>query len=310
MKILIAGGLGFLGINLIKKINSLNLNIQITCLDNLQTSYINNLNQIGTKTKFIEHDIKRKIEIDRHDIIFNLACPASPPLYQIDPIDTIKTSFIGTLNLLEMATKNKSRLIQASTSEVYGDPLMHPQNENYWGNVNPIGVRSCYDEGKRSAETLCMDFHRTKNTNVNIIRIFNTYGPYMRKDDGRVVSNFINAALKNEFIEIYGDGKQTRSFCYVDDLVNAFVKIIHKNDLPPDPINLGNPTEFDMNELSKIVIKLTQSKSKIIHKELPSDDPTKRKPNIDKAKKLLNWSPTVNLEQGLENTIEYFKSNL
>ena len=245
------------------------------------------------------------VEVDE---IYNLACPASPIHYQFDPVSTIKTSVIGAINMLGLAKRTKARILQASTSEVYGDPAVHPQEESYWGNVNPIGLRSCYDEGKRCAETLFMDYHRQNKLDVKIIRIFNTYGPRMRPDDGRVVSNFIMQALKGEDITIYGDGMQTRSFQYVDDLVEGMVRMMATENFT-GPVNLGNPGEFTMIELAEIILKMTNSKSKIVFKPLPSDDPKQRKPDISLAKEKLNgWEPTIRLEEGLVETIKYFKS--
>lgn len=304
--ILIAGGLGFLGVNLTLKL--LNYGHKITIIDNLITGKKNNLKFLQDKNniKIIDHDIIYPLDL-KIDEIYNLACPASPPFYQSDSIHTTKTSVIGSLNLLELADKNKAKILQASTSEVYGDPLEHPQNENYWGNVNPIGIRSCYDEGKRCAESLFMDFHRQKKLKIKICRIFNTYGPYMRPDDGRVVSNFINQAIKGEDITIYGNGEQTRSFCYVSDLVNGIIALMNSNNEIIGPINLGNPNEFTINELADMVITKANSKSKLIRKKLPSDDPKTRRPNIEKAKKELNWQPKIQLDEGLDLTIKYFK---
>ena len=304
--ILIAGGLGFLGVNLTLKL--LDYGHKITIIDNLITGKKNNLKFLQDKdnVKIIDHDIIYPLEI-KTDEIYNLACPASPPFYQSDPIHTTKTSVIGSLNLLELADKNKAKILQASTSEVYGDPLEHPQDENYWGNVNPIGVRSCYDEGKRCAESLFMDFHRQNKLKIKICRIFNTYGPYMRPDDGRVVSNFINQAIKGKEITIYGNGEQTRSFCYVSDLVDGIIALMNSNNEITGPINLGNHNEFTINDLANKVIAKTNSKSKLIRKTLPSDDPKIRKPNIEKAKKKLNWQPKIELDEGLDLTIRYFK---
>jgi UDP-glucuronate decarboxylase len=304
--ILIAGGLGFLGVNLTLKL--LNYGHKITIIDNLITGKKNNLKFLQDKdnVKIINHDIIYPLDL-KTDEIYNLACPASPPFYQNDPIHTTKTSVIGSLNLLELADKNKAKILQASTSEVYGDPLEHPQNENYWGNVNPIGIRSCYDEGKRCAESLFMDFHRQNKLKIKICRIFNTYGPYMRSDDGRVVSNFINQAIKGEDITIYGNGEQTRSFCYVSDLVDGIIALMNSNNEITGPINLGNYNEFTINELANMVITKANSKSKLIRKKLPSDDPKIRRPNIEKAKKELNWQPKIQLDEGLDLTIKYFK---
>jgi UDP-glucuronate decarboxylase len=258
--------------------------------------------------ELIRHDVTEPIllEVDR---IFNLACPASPIHYQFNPVKTIKTSVMGAINMLGMAKRVKARILQASTSEVYGDPAVHPQTEDYWGNVNPIGIRSCYDEGKRVAETLFMDYHRQNNVDIRIVRIFNTYGPRMLMNDGRVVSNFIVQALKGEDLTIYGDGSQTRSFCYVDDLIEGFVRMMNQDKII-GPVNIGNPGEFTMLELAKEVLDLTGSKSKIVYKPLPGDDPKMRRPNIDLAKSALGWEPTIPLRQGLEKTIVYFEELL
>lgn len=306
MKILVAGGAGFIGLNLIGNLLKYK-SYKITCIDNFQTSNKKNIKNLSNAINIINADIKKyKNYNQQYDLIINLACPASPPAYQLNPIDTIKTSFIGTLNLLELAKKNQSRFIQASTSEVYGDPHEHPQTEKYLGNVNPIGIRACYDEGKRAAETLCSDFNRQYGLQVNIVRIFNTYGPYMKIDDGRVVTNFINSSLNNKPLEIYGDGNQTRSFCYVDDLVDGFIKLISINYKDFFPLNLGNPDEFTMIDLANKIIKLTNSKSSIVFKKLPSDDPTRRKPDISRAKNILKWVPNTSLDRGIAKTIEYF----
>lgn len=306
-KILITGGAGFLGSNLCEKL--LNQGNKIICLDNLYTGKGKNIHHLlnNPNFEFIIHDVINPIDI-KVDEIYNLACPASPPFYQAQPIETTKACVYGAINMLELAKKNNAKILQASTSEVYGEPEIHPQPENYRGNVNPIGIRSCYDEGKRAAESLFFDYHRIYNVNIKIIRIFNTYGPKMNPDDGRVVSNFIVQALNNQPITIYGDGNQTRSFCYVDDLLNGMVKLMNSNIT--GPINIGNPGEFTMLELAEKVINLTNSKSQLIFKPLPSDDPTRRKPDISLAKKELNWEPTINLEEGLKRTIEYFKDNI
>ena len=305
-RILVTGGAGFIGSHLCKKL--LAENNYVICLDNLFTGRLENIKVLLDKPnfEFVEHDIIYPIDIEV-DQIYNFACPASPPHYQYDPIRTMKTSVIGILNLLELAQKYNATLLQASTSEVYGDPLEHPQRESYWGNVNPIGIRSCYDEGKRCAETLLMDYHRQHKVDIKIIRIFNTYGPNMLKNDGRVVSNFIVQALKNEDITIYGDGTQTRSFCYVSDLVEGIVKMMNSQNLT-GPINLGNPSERTISELAELIIKKTNSRSKIVHLPLPQDDPTKRKPDISLAKENLAWTPLVNIEEGLDKTIKYFKN--
>jgi UDP-glucuronate decarboxylase len=305
-KILVTGGTGFLGSNLCRKL--LDLGHQVTAIDNLSTGKIENILdlKLNKNFKFIKHDIIIPINLEA-DWIFNLACPASPPAYQKDPIQTIKTNFIGMLNMLELAKINSARILQASTSEVYGDPKEHPQKESYFGCVNPIGIRSCYDEGKRAAESLIFDYHRVYNLDIKVIRIFNTYGPGMDPQDGRVISNFIIQALKNEPITINGDGSQTRSFCYVDDLINGIIKMMETNLEITGPINLGNPDEITLLELSDLVLKLTQSKSKLVFKSLEQDDPKKRKPDITLAKNLLNWEPKIQLSNGLRKTIKYFK---
>lgn len=302
--ILVTGGAGFIGSHLCKKL--LDEGNFVICVDNLFTGSMDNVKGLQCDNfQFINADIVNKFEIDKIDQIYNLACPASPPHYQFDPVKTIKTSVIGILNLLELAKKNNARILQASTSEVYGDPLEHPQKENYWGHVNPIGIRSCYDEGKRCAETLMMDYYRQYGTNVKIVRIFNTYGPNMRPDDGRVVSNFILQALKNEDITIYGDGMQTRSFCYVSDLVDGLVSMMAKNNFI-GPVNLGNPSERTIKNLAELIIEKTCSKSKIVYKKIPQDDPIKRRPDIALANKVLAWNPVVDINTGLDKTIEYF----
>ncbi len=306
-KILVTGGAGFIGTHLCKKLLSEN-NI-VVCLDNFFTGRHKNIEQFIQNPNFrlIEHDIINPIDIEV-DEIYNLACPASPPHYQYDPIKTMKTSVLGVMNMLDLAKQNNAKILQASTSEVYGDPQVHPQIENYWGNVNPIGIRSCYDEGKRCAETLMMDYHRMEGIDTKIVRIFNTYGPNMSPDDGRVVSNFIIQALKNENITIYGDGTQTRSFCYVDDLVDGLIKMMNSDLI--GPINLGNPSERTILDFAKLIIKITNSKSKIIHTTLPKDDPTKRQPDITLAREKLNWQPKINIYEGIDKTVKYFKSFL
>jgi UDP-glucuronate decarboxylase len=303
-KILIAGGAGFIGSHLCKKL--LEENNEVICIDNLLTGQKNNIYNHKNYT-FINHDIVNPIDI-KVDEIYNLACPASPKQYFKYPIYTTKISVIGTLNLLELADKYNAKFLQASTSEVYGDPLIHPQTEEYFGNVNTIGPRACYDEGKRCAETLCSNFKREKNINVKIVRIFNTYGPNMRADDGRVISNFIIQALTNQDITIYGDGKQTRSFCYVDDLVNGLIKMMNSNE--NGPINIGNPEEYSIIEVAEKIINLTNPKSKIKFLNKMEDDPKVRKPDIKKAKKLLNWQPKISFNEGLKKTIKYFKGRL
>ncbi|SHK22121.1 UDP-glucuronic acid decarboxylase family protein [Fibrobacter sp. UWH4] len=304
MRCLVTGGAGFLGSHLCERL--LNDGHEVICLDNYFTGRMVNVAHLRDNRNFelIRHDVTEPIllEVDR---IFNLACPASPIHYQFNPVKTIKTSVMGAINMLGMAKRVKARILQASTSEVYGDPAVHPQTEDYWGNVNPIGFRSCYDEGKRVAETLFMDYHRQNNVDIRIVRIFNTYGPRMLMNDGRVVSNFIVQALKGEDITIYGDGSQTRSFCYVDDLIEGFVRMMNQDKII-GPVNIGNPGEFTMLELAKEVLDLTGSKSKIVYKPLPGDDPKMRRPNIDLAKSALGWEPTIPLRQGLEKTIVYF----
>ncbi len=302
--ILVTGGAGLIGSNLCE--NLINENFHVICLDNFLTSSKNNIAHLMSKSNFelIEHDITEPISL-KVDKIFNLACPASPVHYQKDPIKTLKTSVLGIINMLELAKQNNARILQASTSEIYGDPLVHPQKEEYWGNVNTIGIRSCYDEGKRTAETLLMDYHRQYNLDTRIVRIFNTYGPKMAKNDGRVVSNFILQAIHNENITVYGDGSQTRSFCYVDDLIKGLQALMNKENYHL-PVNLGNDGEFTVKELAEKIIKLTNSKSKIIYKALPSDDPVKRKPDLTRAREVLNYEPKIKLEDGLKKTIEYF----
>jgi UDP-glucuronate decarboxylase len=303
-KILIAGGAGFIGSHLCKKL--LEMNNEVICVDNLLTGQKQNIFS-HKNYRFINHDITKPLDI-KVDEIYNLACPASPKQYFKYPIYTTKISVLGTLNLLELAEKYNSKMLQASTSEVYGDPLVHPQTEEYFGNVNTIGIRSCYDEGKRCAETFCSDFKKEKNIDIKIVRIFNTYGPNMRIDDGRVISNFIIQALKNEDITIYGDGEQTRSLCYVDDLVNGLIKMMNSNFF--GPINLGNPEEYSILEVANKIIKLVDSKSQLKFLKAIADDPKVRKPDITKAKNLLKWSPKVSFDEGLKKTIKYFKAEI
>jgi UDP-glucuronate decarboxylase len=307
-RILVTGGAGFIGSHLCKKL--LQQGHKVICLDNMYTGIYDNIKSLYEDKNFvfINADINNSIDL-KVDQIYNLACPASPVHYQHDPIMTAKTSFLGALNVLELAKKNKARVLQASTSEVYGDPLIHPQTELYRGNVNAIGPRACYDEGKRIAETLFFDYQRQYGVDIRVVRIFNTYGPNMLEDDGRVVSNFIVQALNNEDITIYGDGTQTRSFCYVDDLVDGLLKMM-ENDNFSGPVNLGNPHEITVYELAQIIIEKTGSNSKIIYKDLPEDDPTKRRPAIELAKTKLNWRPTVTINEGLDKTIEYFKTKI
>ena len=305
--ILIAGGGGFLGSHLCEKI--LDEGHDVICVDNFFTGSKENIRHLLTNPGFelIRHDITWPLYLEV-DAIYNLACPASPVHYQYDPIQTTKTSVMGAINLLGIAKRLNIPIMQASTSEVYGDPAVHPQVEEYWGNVNPIGLRSCYDEGKRCAETLFFDYNRQLGVEIKVVRIFNTYGPRMQANDGRVVSNFIVQALKNEDITIYGDGSQTRSFCYVDDLIDGFVKMMATDATITGPINLGNPGEFTIKELAELIISLTKSKSKLIYKELPMDDPVRRRPDITLAKKHLSWTPKIELESGLKKTISYFSA--
>ncbi len=309
--IIVTGGAGFLGSHLCEYL--IKIGERVICIDNLFTGNLANLENIKDHPnfEFIQHDIIDPIFFDDREIdqIYNLACPASPIQYQINPVRTIKANTIGVINVLGIAKKHKARIFQASTSEVYGDPLEHPQKESYRGNVNTIGERACYDEGKRVAETLFFDYHREHGVDIKVGRIFNTYGPRMYENDGRVVSNFIVQALNNEPITIYGTGEQTRSFCYVDDLIEAIYKLMNKDGIT-GPVNIGNPGEFTMLELADKIIKITNSKSKIVYKELPSDDPKKRKPDISIAKDLLNWEPKVNLDEGLIQTVNYFKKVL
>ena len=308
--ILIAGGAGFIGTNLTKRL--LDEGNKVICIDNFHTGKTENIKNIPSKNyQLIKHDIINIIEIDENiDEIYNLASPASPPHYQAAPLQTIKSNIYGVFNLLELAKKNDAKFLQTSTSEVYGEPLQHPQNESYWGNVNPNGIRSCYDESKRCSESICMNYYREFDSKVKIVRIFNTYGPFMDPKDGRVVTNFIIQALTNKNITIYGDGSQTRSFCYVDDMVEGLIKMMATDDDITGPVNLGNPGEFSILELARKVIVKTNSNSKIINCPLPHDDPTQRKPNIDLAKKILGWEPKIMLNEGLDKTIEYYKEVL
>ena len=306
MKILLTGAAGFLGSHISKKL--IDNNHEVIGLDDLSTGSIKNIEQLVNHSKysFIEHDVRNPYQA-KVDAILNFACPASPVNYQKDPVRTIETNFLGMINMLHLANETGARIIQASTSEIYGDPNQSPQKESYWGNVNPIGIRSCYDEGKRAAETLCFDYRRQHNVDTRVIRIFNTYGPSMAIGDGRVVSNFIVQALRNESINIYGDGKQTRSFCYVSDLVEGIYKLLQLDKNPETPINLGNPNEFTILELAKVVIEITNSKSEIVNNPLPLDDPKQRCPDISLAKSTLNWKPTIELREGIEKTAAYFK---
>jgi len=304
-RVLVTGGAGFLGSNLCRKL--LAQGHEVMCLDNYFTSQRSNIADLIGHPRFelIRHDITEPFFCEC-DYIFHLACPASPPHYQYNPIKTMKTSVLGTMNMLGLAKRVKARILHASTSEVYGDPSIHPQPEKYWGNVNPIGIRSCYDEGKRAAETLCFDYLRSNNVDIRVIRIFNTYGPGMHPYDGRVVTNFIMQALNNEDITIYGDGSQTRSFCYVDDLLDGMLRLMDQEETV-GPMNIGNPNEFTMKELAEIVIDVTGSKSKLIYLPLPGDDPKQRKPDIRLAQQVIGFEPKVQLREGIERTAEYFK---
>ena len=305
-KILVTGGSGFLGNHLCRELVK-NKN-EVICLDDLSSGFKENINDLMkfSNFKFIFHDVTKPIEIEV-DQIYNLACPASPVQYQKNPIKTTITSVLGTLNILKLAKKNNAKVLQASTSEVYGNPKINPQNEQYWGNVNPIGVRSCYDEGKRCAETLCMDFKRQHSVDVKIIRIFNTYGPQMSQNDGRVVSNFIMQSLNNKQLTVYGNGEQTRSFCYVNDLISGFILAMNNNDVN-GVLNLGNPEENRIIDIASLIIKMTNSNSKIKFTTLPEDDPVQRKPDISKAIDILKWSPKVNFKEGIKETIDWFNS--
>lgn len=309
IKNVVTGGAGFLGSHLCERL--LKLGRTVVCVDNFLTGTKDNIKHLLSNPDFslIEHDICHPLFI-KADEIYNLACPASPIHYQQDPIQTMKTCVIGGINMLEMAKKWHAKIFQASTSEVYGDPHVHPQHESYWGNVNPRGIRSCYDEGKRSAETLFFDYWRIYNIPIKVGRIFNTYGPRMHPNDGRVVSNLIVQALRNEDLTIYGHGNQTRSFCYVDDLIDSFISFMDTPQETVGPINLGNPMEFTIIELANLILEITNSSSKIIFKPLPSDDPRQRKPDISKAEKLLKWTPKVALKDGLIATVDYFTKKL
>lgn len=307
MRVLITGGAGFIGSHLAEKL--LSQDHEVIILDNFYTGQKSNLLRISSNPNFevLRQDVTEPISLEV-DAIYHLACPASPVHYQKFPVQTIKTSVLGSINALELATRLNIPILLSSTSEVYGDPNISPQTETYWGNVNPIGLRSCYDEGKRAAETLFFDFNRQYSTEIRVARIFNTYGPNMSPEDGRVVSNFIVQALKNNDITIYGDGTQTRSFCYVNDLVEGLVRLMNNSNSSQSPINLGNPNEISVLELAQKIIFMTNSNSKVIQLPLPQDDPKQRRPDIDKAKKILGWQPTIDLENGLIKTIEYFRN--
>lgn len=308
-RILVTGGAGFLGSHLIDRL--IERGDEVLCVDNLFTGDKSNIDHLAThpRFEFLRHDVSFPLYVEV-DAIFNLACPASPIHYQRAAVQTTKTSVLGAINMLGLAKRLKVPIFQASTSEVYGDPTIHPQNEAYWGNVNPIGPRSCYDEGKRCAETLFFDYHRQHDLNIKVARIFNTYGPRMHPHDGRVVSNFVVQALQGTDITIYGDGTQTRSFCYVDDLIEGFLRLMDQPASITGPINIGNPKEFTVRELAETVLELTGSRSKMVLKPLPQDDPTQRQPDISQAKRILDWTPTVQLREGLEKTIDYFRNKL
>lgn len=308
-RILVSGGAGFIGSHLCTRLIS--EGHEVICLDNFFTGSKDNIMHLMDNHRFevVRHDVTYPYSAEV-DEIYNLACPASPIHYQHDPIQTAKTSVMGAINMLGLAMRLNAKLLQASTSEVYGDPIVHPQPESYWGNVNPVGYRSCYDEGKRCAETLCMDYHRQNKVRVKIIRIFNTYGPRMLPNDGRVVSNFVLQALSNKDITIYGDGKQTRSFQYIDDLIEGMVRMMDTEDNFTGPVNLGNPNEFSVLELAQRIIKLTGSSSNIVFQSLPDDDPRQRQPDITLAKEKLGWEPTIELEDGLQRMIEYFRNSV
>lgn len=308
-RVLVTGGAGFLGSHLIDRL--LDLGHEVLCVDNLFTGSKQNLDHLHNhpRVEFMRHDVCFPLYVEV-DEIYNLACPASPIHYQYDPVQTTKTSVHGAINMLGLAKRLKCRIFQASTSEVYGDPAVHPQTEEYWGNVNPIGPRSCYDEGKRCAETLFFDYHRQHGLEIKIARIFNTYGPRMHPADGRVVSNFVMQALRGDPITIYGDGSQTRSFCYVSDLIEGFIKLMESDHEITGPINLGNPREFTIRELAEAVVRKTGSRSTIVEEPLPADDPKQRRPDISKAGRLLDWQPTIALEDGLDPTIAYFRDRL
>ncbi len=308
-RILVTGGAGFIGSFLCERL--LETNAEVLCVDNFFTGRRSNVAHLLGNPRFevMRHDVTVPLFVEV-DQIYNLACPASPIHYQFDPVQTTKTSVHGAINMLGLAKRVKAKILQASTSEVYGDPDVHPQPEEYWGNVNPIGIRSCYDEGKRCAETLFFDYHRQHRVKIKVARIFNTYGPRMHPNDGRVVSNFIVQALRGEDITLYGDGQQTRSFCYVSDLVDGLMRLMNTDDDVTGPINIGNPGEFTIRQLAEKVIELTGSTSKLVHRPLPSDDPRQRQPNIARAKEILGWEPAIRLEEGLRPTIDYFRTEI
>lgn len=306
MKVLVSGGAGFIGSHLCERL--VERGDEVICLDNLFTGRLENVAHLRDKPgfRFVQHDVCEPLLVDV-DRIFNLACPASPIHYQIDPIRTVQTNVMGMINMLEIARRMGARILQASTSEVYGDPAVHPQTEDYWGNVNTIGPRACYDEGKRVAETLMSDYHRQAGVDIRLPRIFNTYGPRMAENDGRVVSNFVLQALRGEELTLYGTGEQTRSFCYVDDLVEGLLRLMDADGIV-EPVNLGNPGEFTMRQLAETICRLSGTEARVKYQPLPEDDPARRKPDISKAKQLLGWEPTVQLEDGLARTIEYFRN--
>ena len=310
LRVLVTGGAGFLGSHLCRRL--LNENFKVICVDNFYSSRQSNIDslKINPNFLFLEQDVCQLTINDKVDYIYNLACPASPVHYQFDPVKTIQTNILGSINVLELAKKNKAKILQASTSEVYGDPSISPQKEDYWGNVNPIGIRSCYDEGKRAAETLFFDYYRQYKINIKVCRIFNTYGPYMAQNDGRVISNFIIQALNNQDLSIYGSGAQTRSFCYVDDLIDGLIKIMNTEDSFTGPINLGNDLELSIKDIAEKIVQLSNSQSSINYIDPVSDDPMQRKPDLGLAKKIINWNPKTDLNQGLNLTIDYFRNIL
>lgn len=308
-RILVTGGAGFLGSHLLERL--VEQEHEVVCLDNLQTGILENIAHLEGEITFIQHDVTNPFpNLGHFDEIYNLACPASPIHYQLDPVHTFKTSVMGAIHVLELARQTGAKVFQASTSEVYGDPLVHPQPETYWGHVNPIGIRSCYDEGKRGAETLFFDYARMYNIEIKIVRVFNTYGPRMDPKDGRVVSNFIVQSLQNKPLTIYGDGQQTRSFCYVDDLIEGFIRMMATPKEIQGPINLGNPKEFTMLELAEKVVKWTGNETPLQFAELPEDDPRQRQPIIEEAKRILDWEPKIPLDEGLQNTITYLMNKV